>query len=367
MKAMDHKLASESLGNLIACLNSNFQGRFFAAEGTLLGLIRQGGFIDGDLDIDIGMWIEDFDDCLISDLRSAGFNLIDELGTREDGLILKFHDGLNPVDIMFYYRSQNAIWMAAYKGEQQIRYCYPLFDIEKRSIGGFDVFVPAEPEKYLEVAYGKNWRVPVTTWDYRYAPKNAIAHGSLKWRMFYSAKRMIWHMKNRNIHVQPGTVTASQTSSGQAPAHDHSGSASQAERIVYTDGVFDLLHANHIALLKEARAIGDKLVVGVVSDREAAKYKRLPIISQDERLFMIRNLSCVDEVFILDEPCDREAMKKILAEREIYAVVYAGNQSPDFYRPAEQAGIMHRLPYHPGINSSEIITRIIDRHENGDL
>lgn len=73
--------------------------------------------------------------------------------------------------------------------------------------------------------------------------------------------------------------------------------------VVFTNGVFDLLHPGHVRYLQQARALGDKLIVGVNSDRSVRELKGpdRPITPQDERAEVLRALSCVDEVVIFDE------------------------------------------------------------------
>ena len=127
---------------------------------------------------------------------------------------------------------------------------------------------------------------------------------------------------------------------------------------VYTDGVFDLFHANHLALLQEAKALGDYLIVGVASDRVTQSYKRTPVIDETERLAIVAAINCVDEAVLLDEVPNAAKMEEILATYDIDLVVYAGDATPDFYKPAETRGIMLRLPYHEGISTSGIIDRI---------
>jgi cytidyltransferase-like protein len=134
-------------------------------------------------------------------------------------------------------------------------------------------------------------------------------------------------------------------------------------RVVFTDGVFDLLHANHVAFLEEAKSFGDWLVVGVVSDLRTEDYKRRPILSQEERLRVVKALSCVDEAFIIHDALTSETMERIIADHNVTAVVYAGDSTPEFYVAAERSGIMHRLPYRAGVNSSEIIKRIVSRND----
>jgi len=68
---------------------------------------------------------------------------------------------------------------------------------------------------------------------------------------------------------------------------------------VITFGTFDVLHVGHLRILQRARALGDRLVVGVSSDAlNVAKKGREPVFSQEERCELIANLVCVDDVFI---------------------------------------------------------------------
>lgn len=67
--------------------------------------------------------------------------------------------------------------------------------------------------------------------------------------------------------------------------------------LVYTVGTFDLLHVGHLALLKQCRTFGDKLVVGVASDSVVNSYKpNVPVIPLDQRSEMLEALQCVDAV-----------------------------------------------------------------------
>jgi glycerol-3-phosphate cytidylyltransferase len=70
-------------------------------------------------------------------------------------------------------------------------------------------------------------------------------------------------------------------------------------RTVITFGTFDVLHVGHIRVLDRARALGDRLVVGVSADQlNISKKGRAPIFSQDERLEIVGSLKVVDEVFV---------------------------------------------------------------------
>lgn len=70
--------------------------------------------------------------------------------------------------------------------------------------------------------------------------------------------------------------------------------------VVFASGVWDLTHWGHVRLLKRAKALGDKLVVAVNSDRKAARYKHKPVFPEEQRLEIIHSIRYVDEAFMLD-------------------------------------------------------------------
>lgn len=77
----------------------------------------------------------------------------------------------------------------------------------------------------------------------------------------------------------------------------------QGKRIVFTNGRFELLHVGHIRSLKQARALGDVLLVAVNSDRSIRALKRRePLVPQLERAELLDALECVDIITIFDEP-----------------------------------------------------------------
>jgi D-beta-D-heptose 7-phosphate kinase/D-beta-D-heptose 1-phosphate adenosyltransferase len=78
---------------------------------------------------------------------------------------------------------------------------------------------------------------------------------------------------------------------------------SAGKAIVFTNGVFDLLHPGHVRYLQQARALGDALIVGVNSDRSvrAIKGPQRPVTPEDERVEILAALAAVDAAVIFDE------------------------------------------------------------------
>src|SRR5688572_2941278 len=84
-------------------------------------------------------------------------------------------------------------------------------------------------------------------------------------------------------------------------------------RVVFTNGVFDLLHPGHVRYLRDARALGDALIVAVNSDRSvrANKGPSRPINPEDERAELLLALDCVDAAVIFDEATPYEIVARI--------------------------------------------------------
>jgi rfaE bifunctional protein nucleotidyltransferase chain/domain len=84
-------------------------------------------------------------------------------------------------------------------------------------------------------------------------------------------------------------------------------------KAVFTNGVFDLLHAGHVRLLEFARSQGDYLIVGVNSDASVRRIKGpdRPVIPVEERAEILRSLRCVDEVRIFDEDTPEALIRRL--------------------------------------------------------
>src|SRR5690242_1751981 len=84
-------------------------------------------------------------------------------------------------------------------------------------------------------------------------------------------------------------------------------------RVVFTNGVFDLLHPGHVRYLQDARGRGDALIVAVNSDRSVRQNKgpSRPIMPETERAELLLALACVDAVVIFDEETPAEIIRAI--------------------------------------------------------
>ena len=141
--------------------------------------------------------------------------------------------------------------------------------------------------------------------------------------------------------------------------------------IGYTAGVFDLFHIGHLNLLKNAKGMCDKLIVGVTSD-ELATYKgKYPVIPFSDRLEIVRNIRCVDAVVAQTDMNKLEMCKKLKAN-----IMFVGDdwyQNPRweaYEKEFKEANIqIVYFPYSQGVSSTQISKALKhlregEQHEN---
>lgn len=123
-------------------------------------------------------------------------------------------------------------------------------------------------------------------------------------------------------------------------------------RRVVTFGTFDVLHVGHVAILERARALGDRLIVGVSSDAlNVAKKGRRPVYSQDDRIKLIGALRCVDEVFV---EASLELKGDYLREHRADVLVMGDDWAGRFDEFKRLCEVVY-LPRTPSISTTEII------------
>jgi D-beta-D-heptose 7-phosphate kinase/D-beta-D-heptose 1-phosphate adenosyltransferase len=133
--------------------------------------------------------------------------------------------------------------------------------------------------------------------------------------------------------------------------------------VVFTNGVFDLLHPGHIRYLRDARRLGDALIVGVNSDRSvrANKGPERPITPAEERAEVLLALACVDAVAIFDEETPDAIIKRIQPD----VLVKGADWGPDNIvgRDTVEArgGRVVRVELAPGYSTTELIRKISGR------
>jgi cytidyltransferase-like protein len=128
---------------------------------------------------------------------------------------------------------------------------------------------------------------------------------------------------------------------------------------VYADMVGDLFHHGHVEFLRQARELGDELVVGIHSDADVASYKRPPVMTMEERVGVVRGCRYVDEV-ISGAPL--QVTRDFVERHGIDLVVHGDDFDRErllrMYGEPEEMGILRTVPYTPGISTTEILARL---------
>ena len=129
----------------------------------------------------------------------------------------------------------------------------------------------------------------------------------------------------------------------------------EGKKLVFTNGCFDIIHAGHIRYLKEAKALGDLLIVGLNSDKSVSAIKPgRPVNPQDQRAEVLSSLEMVDYVTLFDEETPYELIK--LLQPDI--LVKGGDWKKEDIVGSDIANETYSLPYIQGISTTEIIARI---------
>ncbi len=130
--------------------------------------------------------------------------------------------------------------------------------------------------------------------------------------------------------------------------------------LVFTNGVFDLLHVGHVRYLAEARALGDVLLVAINSDRTVRELKGegRPIVVESERAEILAALRQVDYVTLFDDISPRALITRLLPD----VLVKGGDYNPDEIHGREEVeaagGRVVSLPFIQGASTSAIIERM---------
>lgn len=134
----------------------------------------------------------------------------------------------------------------------------------------------------------------------------------------------------------------------------------RGERVVFTNGVFDLLHPGHVRYLEEARQLGDVLIVGINSDQSVRRNKgeERPIVPESERAELLAALRCVDAVVVFDEQTPHAILSAIQPD----VLVKGADWGPDNIvgRDVVEArgGRVVRVQLSEGLSSTELIGRV---------
>ena len=134
------------------------------------------------------------------------------------------------------------------------------------------------------------------------------------------------------------------------------------KKVVFTNGVFDILHIGHLTYLEEARGLGDVLIVGVNSDRSVKTNKgdKRPINPEKNRAEMLLGLKFVDFTVIFDEKTPENLLDLLKPDIHVKGGDYKKEDLPETEIVEKNGGEVRILSFVDNISTTEIINKIID-------
>ena len=140
------------------------------------------------------------------------------------------------------------------------------------------------------------------------------------------------------------------------------------KQIVFTNGCFDILHVGHVRYLTTARSEGDVLVVGLNSDSSVKSIKpdNRPIVTQEERAEVLAGLASVDFITIFDESDPLALISAIKPDILVKGADWKEKEIVGADVVTAYGGKVVRAEVVPGISTSRLIRRIINRYQKED-
>ena len=132
------------------------------------------------------------------------------------------------------------------------------------------------------------------------------------------------------------------------------------QRVVFTNGCFDLLHPGHVQYLEEARALGDALVVALNTDRSvrALKGADRPLVTEDARAHVIAGLGAVDAVTLFDEDTPLQLITQLLPDVLVKGGDYLPHAVVGRAEVEAAGGEVKILPFLKGYSTTGLVERI---------
>lgn len=136
----------------------------------------------------------------------------------------------------------------------------------------------------------------------------------------------------------------------------------RSEKIVFTNGCFDILHAGHVSYLDEAARKGDRLIVGLNTDASvnALKGDPRPIVPQDERSRVLASLESVDAVVLFDEPTPASLIETVRPDVLVKGADYEESEVIGADRVKSWGGTVELIPLVEGVSTTNILDRVRD-------
>jgi len=141
---------------------------------------------------------------------------------------------------------------------------------------------------------------------------------------------------------------------------------SQNKKVVFTNGVFDILHSGHVDYLNKAKTLGDILIVGLNSNLSVKKIKgdKRPIVTEEERAFLILNLKAVDYVTLFDEETPANVIEKLIPDVLVKGADWAIDKIVGKDVVIKNGGEVKAIEFVNNQSTSKIIQTILSRYNS---
>ncbi len=155
-------------------------------------------------------------------------------------------------------------------------------------------------------------------------------------------------------------MTTSKILSGEDLLAERARLHAAGRKLVFTNGVFDILHVGHVHYLEEARALGDALMVAINSDRTVRELKGpgRPLMNQNERAEIMAALRATSYVTIFDDVSPRSLIAELLPDVLVKGGDYALDEIHGREEVEAAGGRVVSLPFVEGVSTSAIIERM---------
>lgn len=136
----------------------------------------------------------------------------------------------------------------------------------------------------------------------------------------------------------------------------------QHDKIVFTNGCFDLVHKGHIDYLFKASQLGSKLMVGVNSDASVSEIKgpKRPVQDESSRMYLLASLEFVNAVVLFNDPTPINLIKKVRPDVLVKGADYKPEEIAGYHEVKSWGGEITTIELLDGYSTSKIIKRIIE-------
>ncbi|MCF8069318.1 MAG: bifunctional D-glycero-beta-D-manno-heptose-7-phosphate kinase/D-glycero-beta-D-manno-heptose 1-phosphate adenylyltransferase HldE [Desulfobacterales bacterium] len=178
----------------------------------------------------------------------------------------------------------------------------------------------------------------------------------------YSELETACKISGADVSVHPVKVMALDAAKIQVRSWRTSG-----DKIIFTNGCYDLLHPGHIDLLHKSKALGNRLVVGLNTDASVRRLKgeSRPILSEQDRAAVLSALSCVDMVVLFDEDTPLNLISALTPDTLVKGADYRPDQVVGKEVVEAYGGKIELVPLLEGYSTTGITAKIIASHNNG--